>query len=470
MSLPPSLAGPLGRYLQSVSPAALRLLMSSINRERRRGATPSEIETLIIATARKLLQDDEIYPDRQADARRRMFAPLEPYLVDGVGLKKQPARIERRSLSGIWTWLERDLIPGRFAELIADIDAAIGSGDEDHANVLADAVRQEAAAAIQAAIDAAGDMERAHRKLAVQAGGGNCLHDARDFIDIVQNATALRLLEERLPSHVTDLNETHLARCTKLLDAASRKVPAVRPHAIAVLMRRLEKPVQIVRLAVHDTGSDEAGVLSQCRYAVAGSLVLYDIMHAARSAARKLKSRASEDEVWMDLFDFYTLAHGLRVEVELPKGHPWTIAIGRSSRAISDRLQPVISAAPRLVKAALLPRGGAIVHAPDDMDVADAEYAITMIRQTRSFISELALNDALARATKELDHYLSLIADTIVERLRNIRPDQYEDALALLRATGRLTRAASGDELAELVQRAGRTALGPQRAQQSVAG
>ena len=48
---------------------------------------------------------------RMGNPQRYFFAPLEPLLVDGAPEHANSGRIQRGSLTALWEWISRDLLP-----------------------------------------------------------------------------------------------------------------------------------------------------------------------------------------------------------------------------------------------------------------------------------------------------------------------------------------------------------------------
>lgn len=433
--------------------------MAEIEHVRKSGGNGFAYGDLIISTARRLAREGRVTLVRFPDAKRLFFRPLEPFLVDGSTGRKQRARVERSSLDAIYFWLSRDLIPGRFGDEFAALDRRLREGDTEAAEQAIAGLRADAAAAIAVALGQADASERERMRLVSHVGGAQVFEDARDMVTVIGHARLLDRFAARLPIRIAEFDEGHQKHCLALLDALVDRAEDVTIFALAALMARLDRPAQIVRLAVRSAGTDVAAKLRSAPFAGVADLILHDIARIAALISQKFDGKVSLAEIRRLLQQHYALAHGLRTETEIAHNDEWALRLARASSLISERLGPVIASAPRHIKAALVPRREAQVHDPDEADIEAAEFSIGLMQEVRPFLSELALNDIVARTGKEVDQHMDLIGDFVVDRLRTADPADLDKASALLRGTVRLTRLALGPELADLLSRSGASAI-----------
>lgn len=452
-------AGTLDEYLQGTSPEDLGLLMAEIEHARKTGADGISYGDLIIKTARKLAREGKVTLVRYPDARRLFFEPLTPFLVDGTTGRKQRARIERASLEAIFHWLARDLMPGRFGEAFARLDLQVREGERAVVEPAITRLRADAAEAINAVLGEADGNERVRMRISSHVGGIQVLEDARDIVEIFGHAPSLDKFAAHLPAGIFEFDETLQKRCVSMLNAVGAQHSTIATYALALLMNRLDKPAQIIRLAKLSAGSDVAARLSSTPFSAAADLILHDVGRIAGLISQKLDAKVALDEIRALLRRYHALAHGLRTETEILHTDEWAIRLARASGLISERIGPIIASGPRHIKSALVPRREAHVHDPNNADLDAAEFSIGLMQEARLFISELALNDLVARTGKEVEQYMDLIGDFVVDRLRMAEVTELDAARALLRGTVRLTSLALGPELAELLNRSGNAAL-----------
>src|SRR5215204_2958556 len=86
---------------------------------------------MITAELTSILSAQRRRGPRVANPQRHFFAILEPFLIEETLPEKRTARIERASLSAIWSWLSRDLAPAEVARYErAVVDAILGQDAE----------------------------------------------------------------------------------------------------------------------------------------------------------------------------------------------------------------------------------------------------------------------------------------------------------------------------------------------------
>ena len=59
---------------------------------------------------------------------RLFFQPVEPFLIDAVSGQQLQARVARKSLAAIWTWISRDLVPAEAQTFSDAVAAALVAG------------------------------------------------------------------------------------------------------------------------------------------------------------------------------------------------------------------------------------------------------------------------------------------------------------------------------------------------------
>src|ERR1700744_2386127 len=113
----------LRNYLGQLPPQSQALLMREFERAIERGEDAA-IARLVLEQVRKLVRrgdsEEEAGP-RSEDAARFLFAPLEPFLVDG-NVPMRPGQIRRSSLLPVWQWLGRDGAPDAVREFEAALE------------------------------------------------------------------------------------------------------------------------------------------------------------------------------------------------------------------------------------------------------------------------------------------------------------------------------------------------------------
>src|SRR5260370_1831708 len=95
----------------------------------------------ILARLRAEFRSDGATQNRVGNPSRYFFAPLEPLLVDGAPEHANSGRILRGSLSPIWEWISRDLLPTMARDYAKAINELIATNNQREARQVAATVQ-----------------------------------------------------------------------------------------------------------------------------------------------------------------------------------------------------------------------------------------------------------------------------------------------------------------------------------------
>src|SRR5258708_12057917 len=114
---------PIQDYLQRLTPLARSNLLTELERLESCGTEiPGSAE--LLARLRAEFRKDGSTQTRLSNPSRYFFAPLEPLLIDGAPEHANSGRMLRGSLSPIWEWINRDLLPTMARDYVGGISPA----------------------------------------------------------------------------------------------------------------------------------------------------------------------------------------------------------------------------------------------------------------------------------------------------------------------------------------------------------
>ena len=222
-------------YLKILKPEARAMLVAELERATLRGEENAG-SALVLQELRRAIRGEGQPVGRVGDAARMFFTPLEPFLIDDPADHKRVGRLSRRSLTPIWEWIGRDLMPAPAKALSDDINRALLDGDRQKAEQLIRTLHERALLRIRETIAAVSGEEKARRRLAVEVGTPRALDDLAALVGILANRDVLAELARRLPLPVRTL-EPELADAVRaLIETAparsSRPAVSARPISI----------------------------------------------------------------------------------------------------------------------------------------------------------------------------------------------------------------------------------------------
>ncbi len=437
--------------MTKLSPDAVAMLVGATEKSRQDG-NDDPVSKIILQAALNLSLKHGMKVPRLVEPSRLLFAPIDPFLIDFAAGPKQPARIERASLPIIWTWLERDLIPDDIAQLEAEIAKGNPADKAAIAEKLTAELRRNAAAAISAVFDNFQERPDERLRFASQLGSEQALDDANDMVAIFAHTSALRQLNSKLPARIPSLDGKNLDSVVDALDALIDRDQQLRPFGLVLVMAKLQNPAEIIRVAKAAVNSDSSTKLESHPYREAIDLVLYEANTKAREAQDALRAMDGNVQICELLHEYYTLAHGLNVEVEMSSASRWAKKVIKMRSGLSDRISGVIGDAPRQIKALLSYDKEKSKEIPEH-EIMFVENLLKLMIQCRKISSELALNEMLSRVRKDSEQYLNMMGDALVEKLRHSDLAARDPLIERLEIAERLTRVALGDEIADLLRR-----------------
>src|SRR5690606_27261654 len=140
----------LRQYLRELTPEARALLIAELERAALRGDDVAGSE-LILHELRQLVRESRGLTPRLNSVTRIFYTPVEPFLVDDIADHNHPNRIARASLTPIWNWIARELLPDEAQTYTDDAGDALLAGDFRRAMQLAAPFQDKVADAIEQA-------------------------------------------------------------------------------------------------------------------------------------------------------------------------------------------------------------------------------------------------------------------------------------------------------------------------------
>jgi hypothetical protein len=325
-------------YLQRLTPQARGSLLNELERLEVSGnEIPGSAE--ILAKLRAEFPKDASTQNRGNNASRHFFAPLEPLLVDGAPEHANSGRIQRGSLSSIWEWISRDLLPKMTRDYITEISGHIAANDLRKVRQIATAFQTKIVKSLEGALGSPDGADQARTKLATYTASHAAYGDLSRMLCVLRARDALAKFSGALPAKIEKFDDVWVSNITALLDALGKKHADAIPFALMLVAGRLKTPWQLMRLATKAAPGKSAANIAVAPYAITVSMVLDrldDKRLALRAALRSERVLVAKNI----LIDIYTTERELRARIDL---------LGQSD--FEERLDSLIGAIAALVEA-----------------------------------------------------------------------------------------------------------------------
>jgi hypothetical protein len=325
-------------YLRRLTPLARGSLLTELERLEGCGSEmPGSADILLRLRAE--FRKDGSNQNRRDNPSRYFFAPLEPLLVDGAPEHANSGHILRGSLSPIWEWISRDLLPTMTRDYITGINGLIAADDLRKARQVAVTFQSKIVKSLEGTLGSPDGADQARTKLATYTASRAAFSDLTRMLCVLRARDALSKFSDALPATIEKFDEARVAKVTALLDAFGKDHADVIPFALALVAGRLRTPWQLIRLATKAAPGRNAADITATPYAITLSMIL-DRLDDKRPALRTVLSNNRVLVAKDILIDVYNTEHELRIRID---------QLGQSD--LRERLDSLMGAITALVEA-----------------------------------------------------------------------------------------------------------------------
>lgn len=440
----------LREYLGQLPPKAQALLMREFERAIERGEDVT-VANFVLEQLRMIVRaPTEDMTPRTDDPMRRVFRPLEPFLVESIP-HVRPGQIRRSSLAPIWIWLGREGAP----DAVRAYEAALAqAATPPEINA---AVRHVQAAASEAISNVTGALSSGERQRTLgRLGAPSVVEDIAPIGAVLSASDALEKLNNKLAGQIRVFAESHITSAIAALNLPSLQTPQVLPFAISLVMQRLASPWQIVRLGIAVAASDDEIRVAGTPFGVTVTMAIHDLSRVAFELRHDIK-RGQFKDTSNHLKTLHDGVRGLRTELDIRSDSAWGKQLASIRAEISSALQSEIDSVPGRVRR-LLRQGPdkdvTTANRIDEVEVEETAALIDFVAVCRNYAGELAINEVSLRAHTELQHYVEKATETLVESLRTHDQKVRAFRLMQMKAAIRFCEVMFGPDYASLMSKA----------------
>jgi hypothetical protein len=312
-------------YLLELTPEARALLLAEF--ERRVACGDAVLDTHILLRELRAVASAPRFDAFAEHAKHLALQPLEPFLIDDDPARRHPGRIASAALDRAWDWIVYDLLPDETAEFTARATQALSANHMATADALARAFQDRVAAELRAAI---ADSDAGRAGPLVRLRTPQAREDAQTVRWALRGRDNLAELAAALPDAIDELAYDDLDLSLAAVERACNPRDLV-PYALVLLMSRLSRPWQIVRLAVEAAGVPVASRVSETAYGVAIPMLLAELERLLAELNRA--SLAQDAEAGVEpIRQIAAYVRGLRSEIEIPVAS----TLGRHLAAVEE--------------------------------------------------------------------------------------------------------------------------------------
>ncbi|SFO04021.1 hypothetical protein SAMN05216330_1011327 [Bradyrhizobium sp. Ghvi] len=334
----------LSEFLQKLTPLSRSCLLSELERLELCGIDmpgSAEIQAKLRAEFRK----DGSTQARATNPSRYFFAPLELLLIDGAPEHANAGRISRNTLTPIWEWICRDLLPTMARDYIKAINDQVTANNQKEVLKIATTFQVKVLKVLENTLASAESTELARSKLAQYTASRTAFDDVKKMQQVLRAGDALSKFNEKLPATIAKFDDGQVAQITARLDAFRKAHPEAVPFALTLVARRLKTSWQLVRLATKAAPSKSAADVAATPYAGVVHMVL-DRLDDKRLALR-IALRNNRVLVARDLLaDIYDTEYALKVRIDGIEHCEWGVRLQQLMDAIAALVSAEVSRFP----------------------------------------------------------------------------------------------------------------------------
>jgi hypothetical protein len=331
-------------YLQQLAPLARSNLLTELERLEACGAEmPGAAE--VLKKLRAEFCKDGATQDRLGNPARYFYAPLEPLLTDGEPEHANSGRILRGSLSPIWEWITRDLLPTMARDYVKGMNEMIAAGNQRQARQAAATFQTKVFKSIEGTIGSPDGADQVRTRLATYTASPAAYLDLTKIMCVLRARDVLAKFNDALPETIRKFDDARVSKITALLDAFKKANPEEIPFALALVATRLRTPWELMHLATKAAPSKKASDIAAAPYAIAVSMVL-DRLDDKRSTVR-VALKNNRVMVAKDILtEIYGTEYALQTAIDLLDRSGWGERLNNLMNAIAALVETEVSRFP----------------------------------------------------------------------------------------------------------------------------
>jgi hypothetical protein len=387
----------------------------------------------------------------------RLFCrPFQDLLTALPRRSKQKGSIARGTLVPVWNWLSQTLIPAETAAYSSECKALVLNHKPDAAMTRAAKFWPLAAQALQQATATEAGRQAAQKVL----GDAFAVDDIADMVLLLSGGEAIERLVTLLPRPVTVFGEQLVWQVREIYDQLAQEQPDVAPYVAVIVMNRLSKPWEALRLPLLVTRQTDATLISKTDMGLVGE-ILFSRMDALKLSIQATRHPLFDAEKLMDeARTFADLSSHIVKEIEIKREGEWGKRLLAERVQIGKVMETFMERAPKEFSIALPMAKGRGADLSKHPGVEKQEMAMRYARLVAGCRTFAAAGSFAAKQNVVDDELCTLLKrfnEGVLKALKNDPQDTV--ATAQFQFCAELTAVLFSEEEAELMRRRGRAAL-----------
>jgi len=446
--LSPQKAGLLQAYLGSLPANLATRLAKAVEVDRLTDGAILPHE-LILDGLRPILSRGNVRYDRTPTPLRLFCRPFEDILMSTPRNTKQKGRIARTSIMPVWNWVTMQLIPKASHAYVSELKSLLVSYRADEARERAIVFWTDASAAMRDALSTNSGCKQVEGilkdKLAVQ--------DAGEMALLLGAGAQVLELQDKLPKPVPSFTPDLVADSRAIYERLIQSTPDAAPYAVVIVMNRLARRWEALRLAVLISRKSRDTLISATDVGLAGDMLFADL-DALSQAVRAARHPHFDAEALVEnVASFAELSSAIVKELELRRDGRWGQALLKDRAEIGAVMDKFMERAPKEISNAFPSKNA---RAMDSEKIERALRYATLVAGCKPFAAAASFAASLKDAQDEMVGHLRNVNDDILWELRNAEEPRRQIVQDQFALATELTAILCGEDEAEVLRRRGR--------------
>ncbi len=301
----------------------------------------------ILDGLRPILRRDHI--DRTPTPLRLFCRPFQDLLTCAPRKTKQKACIARSSLAPAWNWILETLLPEETAAYIGECRTLVLAHKPKAAQARAAQFWPLAGQAISQALAT----EQGRRAAEKALGGAIALEDVAEMAPLLSAGDAIEQLTTLLPAPMPAFPEQLVWQVREIYEQLVKNQPDVAPYVAVIVMNRLAKPWEALRLPLLVTRHTDDTLIAKTDMGLVGE-ILFARMDALKASIQLTRHPLFDGEQLLEeARAFADLSSNIVKEIGLKRDGEWGKRLLAERAQIGKVMEGFMDRAPREVGAAL---------------------------------------------------------------------------------------------------------------------
>ena len=340
--LTPQKAGLLQAYLGSLPANLAARLAKAVEVDRLTDGAILPHE-LILDGLRPVLSRGAPQRDRTPTPLRLFCRPFEDILTSAPRSAKQKGRIARTSIMPVWNWVTMKLIPKASHAYVSELKSLLVSYRADEARERAILFWTDASAAIRDALSTDAGRKEVEGILKDRLA----VADAGEMALLLSAGAQVLELQDKLPKPIPSFTPDLVSESRAIYDRLIQSVPDAAPYVVVIVMNRLARRWEALRLTVHISRKARDTLIASTDVGLAGDLLFADL-DALSQAVRSAKHPRFDAEALVEnVASFAELSSAIVKELELRRDGRWGQSLLKDRAEIGAVMDAFMERAPK---------------------------------------------------------------------------------------------------------------------------